>query len=116
MDLAQGWIRLEKLPYGVGMEHNFENMSYCVGVVTYMITTPTQYDHFFRTYAPLPHHMATFQAESTLGPDPPPIVPTWPDLGSDGARFVQVWSEFGSDSANLVQFSTKFGSDSALFV
>ena len=85
-------------------------------VVTSTITTPTQYDHFFRKCAPFPHHMTTFQAESTLGLDPPPIVPTWPDLGSDNAHFVKFWFEFRSDNANFAIFSTKFGPDSALFV
>ena len=33
-NLAQRWIRLEKLSYGVGMVHNFaKKWSYCVGVV-----------------------------------------------------------------------------------
>ena len=86
-----------------------------MGVVTSTITTPTQYGYFFRKCVPLPHNMTTFQAESTFGPDPPLIMPTWPDLGSDNAHFVRFWSEFGSESANLVQLSIRFGPDSALF-
>ena len=87
-----------------------------MGVVTSTITPPTQYGHCFQKYVPFPHNLAIFQAESTLGPDPPPIVPTWPDLGSENANFVICWPEFVSDSAHLVQYSTKYGPDSALFV
>ena len=86
-----------------------------MGVVTSTITTPTQYGHFFQKYVRFPHNMATFQGASTFGPDPPLIMPTWPDLGSDNAHFVRFWSEFGSESANLVQLSIRFGPDSALF-
>ena len=86
-----------------------------MGVVTSIITIPTQYGHFFQTYVPFPHNMATFQAESTFGPDPPLIMPTWLDLGSDNAHLVRFGSEFGSESANLVQLSIRFGPDSALF-
>ena len=43
-------------------------------------------------------------SKSTLGPHPPPIVPTWPDLGSDNAHFAQFWSKFGHDSAHFAQF------------
>ena len=30
-------------------------------------------------------------SKSTLGPHPPPIVPTWPDLGTDNAHFAKFW-------------------------
>ena len=62
------------------------------------------------------HNLAIFQAESTLGPDPPPIMPTWPDLGSESAHFVKFWPKFGSDNALFAQCSFKFGLESALFV
>ena len=87
-----------------------------MGVVTSIITIPTQDGHFFQNYAPLPHYMATFEAESTLGPDPPLIMPTWPDLSPDSAHFVKFWPKFGSDNAHFAKFSIKFGVDSALFV
>ena len=87
-----------------------------MGVVTSTITPPTQYGHFFQTYVPLPHNLVIFQAESTLGPDPPPIMPTWPDLGSESAHFVKFWPKLNSDNAPFAQFSFKFGLESALFV
>ena len=101
--VSEGLTFSKKWPYGVG-------------VVTSTFTTPTQYDHLFRTYTPHPHHMTTFQAESTLGPDPPPIMPTWPDLGSESAHFVKFWLKLNSGNAPFAQFSFKFGLESALFV
>ena len=46
-----------KLNFGVFVQKKLE---YGVGVVTYIVTVPTQYAHFSRKSAPLPHHMATF--------------------------------------------------------
>ena len=92
---------------------------YGVGVVTSTLTTPTQYDHFFLEYAPLPHHIATFRTISTLGHDPPPMVPTWPDLSvdtlevPDSVHFVKVCSKSTFDNANFVNLWAKFISDKA---
>ena len=58
-------------------------------------------------------------SKSTLGPLPPPIVPTWPDLGSDSAHFAQLWSKFRPDCAHVAQFwrpivFAQFGSKATL--
>ena len=92
-----------------------KKLSYCVGVVRVDVTTPTPYGYFFRKYVPLQHHMATFRTTSTLGQDPPPIIPAWPDLNPENANFVKCWPKFGSDNAHFVELSIKFCLDSALF-
>ena len=43
-------------------------------------------------------------SKSTLGPHPPSIVFTWPDLAPDNAQFVQFGHKFGPDNAHCANF------------
>ena len=52
-------------------------------------------------------------SKSTLGPHPPPIVPTWPDLGPDSAHFAKfcwpnVWIRGSSNMTQSRNFLIAF--------